>query len=65
MGDDVSAPDKGIEVDLKELGCPYPALDSRTLIWMEGFRQGHKTGLQTGGQLAMQAMQDVIEESRA
>lgn len=40
----MSAPKKGIEVDLKEFGCPYEPADPRTIIWIEGYRAGHRSG---------------------
>ena len=39
---------------LKEYGCPYPAGDERSTIWLEGF----KAGMIHGGEIAAKAIRD-------
>jgi len=56
----VAAPQKGIEVDLKEIGCPYPAEDPRTSIWLDGYHKGHMTGLDRGAEVVRDAFDQVF-----
>lgn len=53
-------PVKELEVDLREIGCPYPPLDPRT----DAFLLGYKAGLDSGKQIALQAMSDAAAEAR-
>jgi hypothetical protein len=47
----MSAPEKGIEVDLKEVGCPYAADDPRTPIWLDGYGKGQSDGIDRGAKV--------------
>lgn len=54
---------KGIEVDLKEIGCPYPAEDARTLIWLDGYRKGHSEGMNRGASVVSEVYDRAIAEA--
>lgn len=34
-------PKPGVELQLKQYGCPYPIQDERCAPWLEGYRKGH------------------------
>ena len=56
----MNAPLKEIEVDLKEIGCPYGPLDERTLVWIAGYRKGHEVGMDRGAKCVSDAYDDVF-----
>ena len=49
-------PKKGLEVDLKEMGCPYPPLDPRTGVWLDGY----KVGIEAGKDITMQCFDEAF-----
>lgn len=53
-------PCKGIEVDLKEIGCPYSALDERTLVWLDGYRAGESSGMERGAKVVSEVYDKAI-----
>lgn len=44
----MNAPQKGLEVDLKEIGCPYPPEDPRTSIYIDAYFKGQLDGMERG-----------------
>jgi hypothetical protein len=56
----VNAPVKEIEVDLKEIGCPYPAEDERTLVWLDGYRAGNLAGMDAGAKAYAEAYEQAL-----
>lgn len=61
----MSKPEKGIEVDLKEIGCPYAADDARTLIWLDGYRAGEHRGMDAGAKVVSEAYDRAIDQAIA
>jgi hypothetical protein len=53
-------PETEVQGDLHDLGCPYPAHDPRSLVWIEGF----KAGMDHGGEIARQAVIDTLAGMR-
>lgn len=56
----MNAPQKGIEVDLKEIGCPYPSDDARTLIWIEAYFRGQRDGMERGAKAVGDAYEKAL-----
>jgi hypothetical protein len=59
------APSKEIEVELKDIGCPYPAEDPRTGIWLAGFSKGHSAGMDAGAKVVSEVYDKSIAETIA
>lgn len=49
-----------LAAEMRQMGCPYELLDSRTPIWLDGYRAGTRSA----GQLAIAAARDGINQRR-
>lgn len=56
----MTKPEKEVEVELRDMGCPYEPLDPRTDAWLKGYG----AGLESGKRIAMKAMDDTFAEMR-
>lgn len=54
----MTEPTKGIEVTLREFGCPYGASDRRTGIWLDGFRKGQASGFALSEKIVRKALDE-------